>query len=337
MSKNFFQKLRLNVVLFFNSLFRGMRAADDIISTNSKDGTAGNGTGEERKVENDNVYAALVRGEITQEVKDLRYETYQAVKKADEYKYVGNGVAVKKDKNQIFNKAKTKVFNKEDLSVYMIQINDLIKASVSETLSAAQNGKEPEEKHRININRKWFPRFKLENYATQIVVRTKEEGGYIIDFYVPDAPRDFNPKDIYFDKEMQALYNQKARMSDIIDFDNINFISEKAFPIEDMLEFSFINMKYREINKFNGSYVLSFDATADKLGDDIAKEMYDAESERKFNKKEPRKNMKATPISEAIENLERLENKKKFDETKSKELLAKIKANKNKKEESHTE
>ena len=205
MSKNFFQKLRLNVVLFFNSLFRGMRAADDIISTNSKDGTAGNGTGEERKVENDNVYAALVRGEITQEVKDLRYETYQAVKKADEYKYVGNGVAVKKDKNQIFNKAKTKVFNKEDLSVYMIQINDLIKASVSETLSAAQNGKEPEEKHRININRKWFPRFKLENYATQIVVRTKEEGGYIIDFYVPDAPRDFNPKDIYFDKDFEEI------------------------------------------------------------------------------------------------------------------------------------
>lgn len=328
MSKNVFKNIALNASIFFNSLFRGMRAADDIVSTSNADSAAGSGTAEEKKIENDNLYVALVKGEVTQEVKDLRFETYQAAKKADEYDYVGNGVAVKKDKNQIFNKAKTKVYNEEGLSVYMIQINDLIKASVSESMAAAALGKEPEEKHRISINRQWNARFKLENYATQIVVRSKEDGGFIIDFYVPTFPREYDPKDIYFDKEMQILYNQKARMSDIIDFDNINFISEKAFPVEDMLEFSFVSMKYRGINKFNGSYVLSFDAVAEKLGEDVAEEMYDSESERKFREKEARKNAKPVALSEAIDNLKQAEQEEKFDEEKGKELLARIKKNK---------
>lgn len=323
-----FKKLRLNIALFFNSFFRGMRAADDIVSTSNADALGGTGTGEERKAESDNLYASLVRGEVTQEVKDLRYETYQTVKKADEFDYVGNGVAVKKDKNKIFTKMKNKLFNEEGLPVYLIQTNDLIKASVSETMAALAKGKEPEEKHRINIERKYYSRFKIENYARQIVIREKGDGNYIVDFYVPGAPRENKPIDIYFDKELQALYNQQARTSDVIDFDNFNFISEKAFPIEDMLEYSFVDVKYKGINKHNGSYVLSFDARAKVLGQDVAEEMYDKESEEKFKNKEPRKNAKAISLSDAIDNLKQSETEEKFDEEKGKDLWKKIKTKK---------
>ena len=92
MSKNKnIKKLPSGSEILLNSLLRGMKSADDLLTTSNKENTTPASV--EEKIEIDNVYASLVKGEITQEVKDLRYETYEAARKASEYRYVGNGVA----------------------------------------------------------------------------------------------------------------------------------------------------------------------------------------------------------------------------------------------------
>ncbi len=329
---NFFKKLKLNIVIFFNSLFRGMKSADEVISNSNKNVT-GSDSEQEKKIESNNLYAALLRGEVTQEVKDLRYETYQAAKKADEYKYVGGGQAVKKSKNEIFTKANKNICNEEEYSVVIIQKNDLIKKSVSEELgNLLSTGKEGKVEHRLKIKRKWLSRFNIEDYASQLIIR-KDGETYYLDFYVPAGPQENEPKAIFFDKEMKTLYERKSRMSDITDFDNVSFISEKAFPVEDLLEFSFINLEYVGIkyHEKGGSYVLTFTGTPEKLGVDIAEDMYDEESKRKFEAKEERKNRRATPLKEAIENIEAAENANKIDIEESKKLLEGIRAGKVKK------
>ena len=73
----------------------GMKAGDEMLATSNKDGS--NGIVMEDKIEQNSLLNSLLRGEVTQEVEELRYETYKAEEESNNYKYIGNGVAMKID------------------------------------------------------------------------------------------------------------------------------------------------------------------------------------------------------------------------------------------------
>ena len=185
MSKNnIVKKAALDAKILWHSLFRGMSAADDVLTNSGKSGD-GSVTAEQ-KLEQNSVYASLVKGEITQEVKDLRYETYQVARKASEYQVIGGGTAVKK--NTMLKNIDAKVENEDELKVVLVQANHLIPPSVYDAVEEALNkSSELPPEHRLKINRKYYSRFKIEDYATQLVVKESGDGNYILDFYCASA------------------------------------------------------------------------------------------------------------------------------------------------------
>ena len=69
-----------------------------MLATSNKDGS--NGIVMEDKIEQNSLLNSLLRGEVTQEVEELRYETYKAEEESNNYKYIGNGVAMKIDSSE---------------------------------------------------------------------------------------------------------------------------------------------------------------------------------------------------------------------------------------------
>ena len=288
----------------------GMKVTEDNvfhqtgISTNE-------GTSVIKEVDDHRVSKALLKGEVTQEVKDLRYGMYQAAKKADEYQYIGNGVAVKK--NTMLSNTNAKVENADNLRVVLTQWNHLIKKSISESMDDFVKGKESDVEHRLKIERKYYSRFKMEDFAYQLVVKEGAEGKFILDFYTPIEPLENDPKAIYFSKEVKNLYKTGSRTSDLVDFDNVNFITEKAFPIEDMNYYEFNNLIYLKCIEFNGAYIFRFAGDGKVLGKDVAEEMYDEISKQKYEEKAPRE-QKNKSINEILDEMRAEEEAKKHDE-----------------------
>lgn len=318
------KKAALDAKILWHSLFHGMNAVDNILTKSNK--TSDGSVTAEQKLEQNNVYASLVKGEITQEVKDLRYETYQAARKASEYQYIGNGVAVKK--NTMLKNVDANVENEDNLKVVLVQKNHEIPKSINETFEEISKGKEEKVEHRLKINRRYYSRFNIEDYASQLAVKEWKDGKYILDFYVSKDPVADETKSIFFSQELKSLYTSGSRMSDILDFDNVSFITEKAYPVLDLHSYSFINLSFIKMLEYNGSYIIRFVAEADKFGVDEVAEFYDKESVRKFEEKVPRKPLKETTIklSEAKEIAETPEVKIDV------EAIKKIKDNYNKKE-----
>ena len=74
----------------------GMKAADEeIMGGNSSSSDEGQSV--HQQVSDERVAKHLLKGEITQPVKELRYRTYKVDDEAKNYEYLGGGTAIKKE------------------------------------------------------------------------------------------------------------------------------------------------------------------------------------------------------------------------------------------------
>ena len=119
----FFTNLLFNIKLFWHSLFYGMKVADEKTMGVTKDGKAVDDAIEEH-VSEDSVYADLLKGELTQEVLELRDSNYRGYKGSFNYKYIGNGNVQKKNENMA--SPKLNVYNPENWNIALIQDNKMV-------------------------------------------------------------------------------------------------------------------------------------------------------------------------------------------------------------------
>ena len=139
----------------------GLKAADsEIMGSKSVED---NDTSIHQEVSDERVAKHLLKGEVTQEVEELRYRTYKVDKESQNYKYLGNGIAVKeKDSEKPTERTKFK----------FTQENEAICESVLESLN--QVGKHGVERYRFEIDYKEFVRFKVEKFITKVDVDINE-------------------------------------------------------------------------------------------------------------------------------------------------------------------
>lgn len=326
------KKLLLNIRLFFMSLFRGMKSADELIMNGEKNASAGDPV-QEQKTETQSLYAALLRGEVTQEVKDLRYEMYESVRKSKDFKAVGwSGKAVKK--NHMLEKSPMKIDEEDGLKVILIQDNkvelDGQNTSVENAETLRKVRVEADAKHKFKATHEYRVRHKIESYAKKLVVKkTDEENKFKLDFYLSQYPVENDPRAVYVIKELESLYNSGSRTSDLTDLITITFTTDKAYGDDDWKIYDFTIRQYAGIKKFDGNYIISFYASLPETGVvDVSEQFKDSESVKKFKEKAPRKN-KTITIKDAKELIERKDEK--FDEKKAGDMAKKIK-NKKKQE-----
>ena len=271
--------------MFFYALFYGMKATED--TTFHQTGLSmGEGASIIKEVEDKRVSKALLKGEITQEVEELRYRTYKVDKESKTYEYYAPTLAMKRDKQD--NKF-LKYDDRDGLELITVQPNDFLVETVGETLEQV-GGRGKRTEYRIKIKRNFIPRYKIEEYITRLDVKKLDETHVILDMYVSKYPNDKDFKSKGFVREVEKIRDEKIK-SDILDYEEISFISSHAYKIDDMIKFVFKNIWFKEVVEFDGHYIVRFKASLQQDTIDLTKIYYSKTMDEKYKNKEKKEVM----------------------------------------------
>ena len=279
MIKKIYNKIRS----FFFYIFWGLKSADKI-AFGTKEDSSNAGTVLEQQNEQNSVYKDLLKGEVTQEVKELRHEMYFSERKSHKYKYIGNGVVTKK--NEIFDYP-GKIDKTDGFPLQILQPNIEDTGTLSENLSEADYRIKNKKEFTIDIERDFIPRFRLEEFTNKLVVKRINENAVMLDFYTPIYKSQFNTIHKLFLKELENIYMGDVR-SDVIDFKKVEFISFRAFGTDDLKKYTYNNIEFDNILIFDGHYVIKFTADIVNDGEDLINEFYCKEEEEKSRMHAPR-------------------------------------------------
>jgi len=277
------------IINFFRYLwigfFLGMKKTEDeTLHQNGMD--LDNGSTINQQVADHSVAKALLRGELTQEVIELRYRTYAVAREASHYNYFSPTLAKKKGVNDFKN---IKIANDDNREVITVQDNKLQIETVTESLlRIGDDGKfiDKQKEYNVVFKRDICPRFKIEDYTKKVVVM-KGDDDYtaIIDVYVSKYPDDKNITSKPFIRELERIIDTGVR-SDMFEFKSIQFETYKAYKLDDMINFEFGDPQLVKIFEFDGDYVIEFMMNIIDGGTDMTAEFYDEKMAKKYENKE---------------------------------------------------
>lgn len=283
------KKLWRNIRLFFVSLFIGMKNTEDEVLHQS--GLGLDGSSEiNQQVADHTVARALLRGELTQEVIDLRYRTYAVAREATHYNFFSPTLAMKKGVND-YKFAKDSISLDDDRELITIQDNKVAIETVSDSiLRIGSDGKFVERQREYNVifNREQYviTRFKLEDFVNKLVVkRGEDEYTAVLDLYVSKYPNQNKPTSKPFIREIERIIDNGLK-SDMFDIKSIEFDTFKAYRLDDMLHFEFGDIQLERIFEFNGSYVIRVITNIIDGGTDKAQEYYSERMAKKYENNE---------------------------------------------------
>ena len=293
MLKNFWLKIKI----FFHYLFIGMRSADNELSTGAKEG-ASDGSSIEQKKEQDSLYAAMLRGEVTQEVKEARHEMYYAERKSHDYIYNGGGHS--KKINKLFD-YDGKIERSDGNPVLIVQDNyhdqasledygismDVVEKLGTDAYSTIKMEGISKKTYTVSIERDFIPKFKIEEFTKKIVVKDLGEKR-VLDIYVSKYPVEFDRRSRLFTNIVEEIYQGDTR-NELIDFKTLSFITRNAYGADDLICFTFGDFEFHDIIDFDGNYVLRFTCTPVEKKD-LVSEFFDESAARKSEEHAPRKN-----------------------------------------------
>ena len=269
--KSVINKIKRNIQIFFYSWFYGMKSTEDKMF-HQTGLTNSTGSSIIKEVDNQRVSKALLKGEVTQQVEELRYRTYKVDKESKGFEYYAPTLALKKDKQDT---KFMKYDNSDGLELITIQPNDILVETVGETLEQV-GGRGKRTQYRIKIKRNFVPRYKIEEYITRLDVKKLDESHVILDIYVSKYPNDKDFKSKGFVREIEKIRDEKIK-SDILDYEEISFITHHAYKLNDMIKFVFKNIWFREVIEFDGHTL------------DLTKKYFSKTMEEKYKNKEKKK------------------------------------------------
>ena len=295
-------KLWQRIKLFFIYLFAGMHAADRNLTSGEKD-VGMDEAGIERRQESDNVFSQLLRGEVTQEVKEVRHEMYYAERKSHEYEYGGGGRAVKKTKSLFSN---TSIENSDGHNIVLVQPNikighslhdyGIIPVTDGDECGAYYDDSKDKDPDGITDSVKvlkfeydYLPKFKLENYVEKVVVKDDEKGNRYVDLYFTIGFDSVNRLDRQFSNELDRVFKGDRR-SDILFFNALSFTTLKSSLKDENLRYRFTDFVFRETVYNEGYRILRYSCKTDLDGVDLLDEIYDERTAKLNEENAPREN-----------------------------------------------
>ena len=244
-------KLKKLVLNIWYGLPFGLKAADTEImgaKTVNLDGT-----NVSQEVSDQRVGKHLLKGEVTQAVEELRYRTYRVANESEKYKYLGNGVAVKKEAEEE---------PKERTKYKFSQDNGGITETVLDGLN--QVGKNGVERYRFEIDYDSFVRFKVEKFATKVDVNINDADGTIeTTLHFNTQPNPYDAASMPFINEIDKLVGVKneyaiSKNEIASTIKNLAFTTYKASGEEDFVNYCFINgAKFKDFKKETNEYLLT--------------------------------------------------------------------------------
>lgn len=231
----------------------GMKGGDEeIMGGNTSVNSIGTTINQE--VNDKRVAKHLLKGEVTQEVEELRYRTYKVANESEKYDYLGGGIAVKNDKEEAPRDLKKIKFSQE---------NSLLCASVLDEMKRVNSY--GQDKYRLEIVYNTTVRFKVEQFATQIDVNINDNEGLIeTTLWFESLPNPYDMKSKPFINELARLMEAKGQR-EIERYDvassihDICFTTYKATNEDDFTNYCFVGgAKYQGIRLENGKYAVTY-------------------------------------------------------------------------------
>ena len=267
----------------------GMKGADkEIMGTNS---VAENGQSIYQEVSDERVAKHLLKGEITQSVKELRYRTYRVSDEAKNYEYLGNGSAIKKD-----------IMTRDKKHIKFSQECKLISSDILEELKHIDNYGDEHYTLEIAYDNP-LVRFKLEQFATQIDVDINNETGDILTtLHFSNIPDGYEKKSAPFINELKQaceLYRKMCSVNDvniikecykhseiISSMVSLNFTTYKATNNEsDLINYTFLFPYLKNVSESNTEICLTFNWGSYNFND-LKEKFFDEKMYRKYENKE---------------------------------------------------
>lgn len=234
---------------------------------------------------------ALTRGELTQEVKDLRWRMYKVLDASSDFKtkvigYDEEGYPITETvaTDRTSGLSKIKVDTYDDYTLELVVNNDEATLSISDVL--VENSEKNEKV--IICGRDFSPKFKIENFSKKMNVRTISKTDKLLEFYVPLYPNEEDRRSYLFISEIKkGLKN--PRICDFLDIQTVSFISNNTIGVRDLMSFEYKINKFDKIIEFDGYYVIKFNAIIIKDGESIVEKFRETDLDEKYKNKERKK------------------------------------------------
>lgn len=302
------KKIFVFIRVLWQGLFFGMKNADKSIMGVQQ----GNNIIIDVVDEKGGVYKDILEEKVTQEVEELRYSSYKVANESMKYRYVGNGVAVKKE-NLDLKEKHCKIDESDGLSVILIQDNLLVCEDVLSCLSEVDktDNKKLYDNYTLKIVRDNIPRFRIENFIKKFVLK-ESDGNYVLDLYCSKYPKQFSTRiDKSFLSELKRIKVSGFRDNDIFDFKEISFVTFNAWGVDNWYRFSFIEFEYNDIIEFDGNYIIRLGCQSNVFNENLLDKIYSESCEKKYKNKEKRKNS-TIYFDSYVDNSTNVENERKF-------------------------
>ena len=275
----------------------------------------------EKKQQSLDLLSSLQNNVVTQEVKDLRWRMYKVLKASE--KISVSNITYDKDDNLTgystskiksgLDKIKLDSFDRYPLE--MVYMNDEQTINSVDVLDNKHIGllddkifNEKEEsftigeihgenlahtrpERQLTIERKYYPKFFIENYTKKLNVRFIDNQTRLLEFYISKYPDEMNPATGMLVKQLVKIINGTLPIdkSDFIQIDNVEFVSNKTIGTSDYLQYRYNDITFDKLIEFDGNYIIKYIANVEINGADILAEYIQEELDMKYENKEIKK------------------------------------------------
>ena len=268
---------------------------------------------------------ALDRGEITQEVKELRWRMFKVLEASD--KMLISSLSVDEegyhtlDVNKVDPVAmqvrlrKVKIDDFDDYPLEMVidnkdvtlggmdAINDEMKiydlaerkANVKEVsgvttttlgiIDSESYHSSIKSEKPIKVIRDLRPKFEIEKYSKKLNVRKINDSERLLEFYVSIYPDEYDRTSRMFLSELKRVI-KNPRISDMIEISGVGFTTYKSIGVKDFHQYQYKITGFDKVVEFNGHYVIKFKADVIVNGEYLLEKYRLKELDEKYSKKE---------------------------------------------------
>jgi hypothetical protein len=261
----------------------------------------------EVKVQESDLLQALKKGEVNQEVRNLRWRLYKTIQasmgmtssivgytKNEEGDIVPIVKTTKVDNKKALRKVKSDTSDDYpvdlviDCSSVTKNIHELLDELESDEVDATKFHSVNKGESPIEVIRRDQPQFEIEKFTKKLVIKSMNNDTKLLEFYVSKYP-DINVRTTrLFLSEVMKVMNDGKRSS-MLSIDGVNFITYNAIGVDDFLEYSYVITGFNKITEYDGNYVIKFLGSVDINGVNILDKYREEELDRKYDNKEPRK------------------------------------------------
>lgn len=268
---------------YLYGFFFGLKNADSEMFSSKH--TSNSDSNYIQQIKETNVGKDLLKGEVTQEVEDLRYSTYSVYKESNQYEYIGNGISIKKERGNIdYNNFK------------FVQRNKLFCKSVYESL----NDEEVNDLDGFTLTFTYndVNRFKIERYVEYITVHIVNGVANLTLRFNKDYDIS-TPLTRMFYNELMKLSNDSIKSNEFTNLNSVFFTTFKAQGEDDLVMYSFSNLCYNGYEMLDNFVNIKYSTNVFNR-EDLTEKYFSKNQREKYDKKIS-KEKRVTSVSNIID------------------------------------